>query len=51
MKKIADLNREELKRVYKINSKLRDSIREDYEDNQMYIVNETLDYFRSSLAS
>ncbi|HBF1331024.1 TPA: hypothetical protein KON86_002930 [Clostridioides difficile] len=50
MKKIADLNREELKRVYKTNSKLRDSIREDYEDNQMYIVNETLDYFRSSLA-
>ncbi|EIS9524179.1 hypothetical protein KWL52_006820 [Clostridioides difficile] len=51
MKKIADLNREELKRVYKTNSKLREYIRKDYEENQMYIVSQTLDYFRSSLAN
>ncbi|HBF7929182.1 hypothetical protein [Clostridioides difficile] len=50
-KKIAYLNREELKKVYKANSKLREYIRKDYEENQMYIVSQTLDYFRSSLAN
>ncbi|MCC0678202.1 MULTISPECIES: hypothetical protein [unclassified Clostridioides] len=51
MKKITDLNREELKRVYKTNSKLREYIRKDYEDNQMYIVSQTLVYFEDSLSN
>ncbi|MCC0678199.1 MULTISPECIES: hypothetical protein [unclassified Clostridioides] len=43
MKKIADLNKEELKIVWEKNSQLRDDVRKTCEENDMYWIGEILD--------
>ena len=47
---IGDLNREELKRVFENNEKLRSDIVEDMLDTEMYYIGEQLRYFNHSLS-
>ncbi|HEK8846008.1 TPA: hypothetical protein STX52_003209 [Clostridioides difficile] len=49
MKKIADLNREELKIMWEKNSQLREDVRETCEDNDMYWIDEILCHLNKSL--
>lgn len=49
MKKIADLNREELKIVWGKNSQLREEVRKACEENDMYWIDEILAHINKSL--
>jgi hypothetical protein len=50
-KKINELSREELQKVYDNNNKLQYAVYEDFEESQMFWVSEMLEYLKDSLKS
>ncbi|HFL3653901.1 TPA: hypothetical protein ACG3P3_001625 [Clostridioides difficile] len=48
MKKISELEDCELKKLFRVNSKLREAVSNSYEESQMYVINEILEYIKDS---
>ncbi|EQF22241.1 hypothetical protein QEW_4410 [Clostridioides difficile CD160] len=48
MKKISELEDCELKKLFRVNSKLRKAVSDSYEESQMYVINRILEYIKDS---